>query len=651
MSSVWNRLVRHAAAGSIAAAILCGAAAQASDPKPEVKGKYTAQTGPELWSMSSVLELYRLSGWRVIDVRRIWANKDWPNGDPQTRHNAFTDLARFKDHWYCVFRVGADHGVTGPLGGLRVIRSKDGVKWTSVFFYQPAEHSVDVRDSKLLVTDDGRLVVLGHESYRFEPARSIFKDRGVRRSMTWLSTDGEHWSGPHASKGGDNTWIWGAAWHKGAGYGVAYSEPEGRNPNGGIYRTKDGTEWELVADNIFPKDDKGVSHGNEASVVFDADDSAWMYVRDVPYVSGTMANVGFAKPPYKEWDWTRKVRSSPNLCGPKMLRLSDGRIVAAGRIWGREGGSGYGDSHTSLHELDLKDNTFCKIADLPSQGDNGYPGIVEKDGELWISYYSCHEDPNPEGRKPHEQRACIYLARVKIGGPRYHYADKYSLSPLPPYQKEPEPARANEALPPKVSIEQYPTVFHVDLAPYVNRSLADEVADDGAGGWSDQGPNCDMRGVQTGMRKFGGVPFRVLPEKSVVALKSMNRKPGTLPDKVEISVGRTTDALFFLHSAAYFGGNFRYVLHYADGKDVTLTMDARNLSDWAAEPIARFPEEQGTFTTVAETVPTPMFGRGSLYRTEWSAPADRRAVNLKSIEFASDGKVVPLLVAITGVSQ
>ena len=645
MAAMNFRFVRLMLAGSVAMMIFSGTTAQAAT-NTEEKMEYTAKTDTSLYSMSAVLELYKLSGWRLLDVRRIWANKDWPNGDPRTRHNAFTDLTRFKDHWYCVFRVGEDHGVCGPLGGLRVIRSKDGEKWTSVFFYQPAEKSVDVREGKLAVTQDGQLVILGHESYRFEPAQSIFKNFGVRRSMTWLSPDGERWSGPNFSKGGENTWIWSGAWHKGVGYGVAYSEKEAKNPNGAIYRTNDGKEWELVADNIYPKDAKGNHVGDEASIFFDADDSAWMYLRDA-YMNGKHYNIGFSRPPYKEWDWTRQ--TYVNFGGPKIIRMADGRIVVAGRIWGRHGGGGYGDSHTALFELDLKDNTFYKIADLPSQGDNGYPGMVEKDGELWISYYSCHEDPNPEARRAHIQRSCIYLARVKIGGPRFHYADKHSMTPLPPYQKAPEPAKTKEALPPKLPIGQFQEVFHIDLAPLASRSLADEVADDGIGGWSDQGPNCDMREVKTGMRKFGGVPFNILPGKSLIVLKSIHRKQENMPEKVVIPFGRKVDTLFFLHSAAYFEGSFKYVLHYADGKDLTITMDSKNLNDWAGAAIAYFPEEEGTYTTVAETVPSPMFGKGSLYRTEWSAPADRRAVELKSIEFTHDGKAVPILVAITGV--
>ena len=161
-----------------------------------------------LFRSSAVRELYKLAGWRLLDVRRIWANPDWPEGEPETRHNAFTDLVRFKDHWYCVFRVGPDHMARGRL---RVIRSKDGREWESVFFYEPDDPSVDARDSKFVVTGDGRLVILAYESYRFEPARTERARYGVGRSMTWRTTDGAQWDGPHFSEGGDNTWIWSGA--------------------------------------------------------------------------------------------------------------------------------------------------------------------------------------------------------------------------------------------------------------------------------------------------------------------------------------------------------------------------------------------------------------------------------------------------------
>ena len=636
--------IRRLAAKACAAAFFILARTASAEATKEAAMEYTAQTGISLWSTTSVLELYKMAGWQMLDVRRIWANKDWPHGNPQTRHNAFTDLAYFKGHWYCVFRVGEDHGVTGPLGGLRVIRSRDGENWTSVFFHQAEEPSVDVRDSKFVVIDDKQIMVLGHENYRFEPARTRFKDRGIRRSMTWLSSDGEQWEGPYAS-GADNTWIWSGAWHKGVGYGIAYSEKEARDPGGAIYRTTDGKHWERLATDIFPTNSQGVHQGNEASVVFDADDGAWMYLRDTPHLGGgKFPNVGYSKPPYTEWDWTR---TTPiNLGGPKMIRLSDGRLVVVGRIWGRHGAYGYGDSHTAIYELDLQSNVVRKIAVLPSQGDNAYPGVVEKDGELWISYYSCHEDPNPENRRPHLQRSCIYLVRLKIGGPAFIYppTDRHFLNPVPP----PAPAAPAPMTqpPPDASFRE---AFQIDLAPFVNRALADEVADDGEGGWSDQGPDCDMREVKTGKRIFGGVPFDILPGKSLVVLSSMNRPSGSLPDAVTIPCGRKVDGLFFLHSAAYFDGAFHYVLHYADGQEVTLTLDDRNMRDWVDEPSNVVLQAEGVTTVVAETVPSPKFGKGSLYRTGWNAPPDRRDVELKSIEFRGDGKVVPILAAITGI--
>jgi hypothetical protein len=160
-----------------------------------------------------------------------------------------------------------------------------------------------------------------------------------------------------------------------------------------------------------------------------------------------------------------------------------------------------------------------------------------------------------------------------------------------------------------------------------------------------------MREVKTGARKFGGVPFDIMPApKSLIVLKSTWRNAGDLPEKVTVPFGKKVDTLFFLHSAAWFS-EFKYVLHYADGKDVTITMDSKNMADWGGRGPANFPAEEGTYTTVAETVPSPQFKEGSFYRTEWSAPADRRAVELKSIEFVNSGDCIPILIAITGVIE
>ena len=78
-----------------------------------------------------------------------------------------------------------------------------------------------------------------------------------------------------------------------------------------------------------------------------------------------------------------------------MLRLPDGRIVAAGRLYD-------GQVRTSLLWLDAEAGKLTEFLKLPSGGDNSYPGLVWHDGLLWVSYYSSHEG-----------ETSIYLARVK----------------------------------------------------------------------------------------------------------------------------------------------------------------------------------------------------------------------------------------------
>ena len=218
------------------------------------------------------------------------------------------------------------------------------------------------------------------------------------------------------------------------------------------------------------------------------------------------------------------------------------------------------------------------------------------------------------------------------------------------------PVVKGEILAPRLPLAKFRETVPVDLSKFINRGLADEQADDGKGGWDDQGPTADMREVKTGLRRFGGVPFNVLDApNSIVALKSSALPKSDLPAKVDIPIGRRFDDLFFLHSATHAPVDdkelFRYVIHYADGKDVTIIVGNTNLRNWTSDPVSRFPYEEGTFSTVAQTVTVPKYRQGSLYRLEWSAPIDRRAVDIKGIEFVGNGKCVPILLGITGVVE
>ena len=74
-----------------------------------------------------------------------------------TAHCAFTGLTRYNDTFFCTWREGAGH-VSGD-GRLRVVRSADGTNWTSVALI--ARAGVDLRDSKIEVTPDNRLMSTG----------------------------------------------------------------------------------------------------------------------------------------------------------------------------------------------------------------------------------------------------------------------------------------------------------------------------------------------------------------------------------------------------------------------------------------------------------------------------------------------------------
>jgi hypothetical protein len=84
----------------------------------------------------------------LVEVRKIW---------DAAPHNAFTDLVRFKNEWFCVFREGQAH--VSPDGALRVITSKDGRQWSSAALLTSTNS--DLRDAKITVTPEGQLMLSG----------------------------------------------------------------------------------------------------------------------------------------------------------------------------------------------------------------------------------------------------------------------------------------------------------------------------------------------------------------------------------------------------------------------------------------------------------------------------------------------------------
>jgi hypothetical protein len=298
----------------------------------------------------------------LVEFNRIW---------DKAPHNAFTDLILFKDRWYCVFREGAAH--VSPDGALRVITSSDGETWTSAaLLTSPA---ADLRDAKITVTPDERLMLSGAAAFH-QPAE--FK----HQSLVWYSSDGRNWTEP-IEIGDPNMWIWRVTWHKGTAYGIGYSTSDSRFIR--LYMSRDGIKFDTLVDNLF---DSG--YPNETSMIFLEDDTCLCLLRRDG--EPNTAQLGTAKPPYKEWVWKDL---GVRIGGPHMILLPDNRIVAAGRLYD-------GQVRTSLLWLDPEAGTLTEFLRLPSGGDTSYPGLVLHGGLLWVSYYSSHEG-----------KTSIYLAVVK----------------------------------------------------------------------------------------------------------------------------------------------------------------------------------------------------------------------------------------------
>lgn len=171
---------------------------------------------------------------QAADPEIVSVVKVWDHG----RHNAFTDLIRFRDRWWCTFREGKGHA--GDNGKIRVIVSVDGDKWQSAAVIE--QKDIDLRDPKLSVMPDGRLMLT--------MGGSVLDDSGTyqtRAPRVAFSNDGREWTKPRKLLAEDH-WLWRVTWHNGKGYSVS-KLGDGRDPRRVmLYRTQDGIDWEWLTE-------------------------------------------------------------------------------------------------------------------------------------------------------------------------------------------------------------------------------------------------------------------------------------------------------------------------------------------------------------------------------------------------------------------
>jgi hypothetical protein len=312
----------------------------------------------------------------LISVQRIW---------DKGPHCAFTDLARHRDKWYCAFREGLKHdgGIAGQ-GKLRVLMSTDGRAWKCVTLISSPDG--DLRDPKLEVTPDGRLMLLGSITL-YQP--KTFK----HKALAWFSEDGKDWTEAR-DVADDPLWVWRVTRNADRLYTMGYDCHERAVFR--LYESETGIPFKPISGDL------GIRPG-ESTLVFTEDGTCHALLRV------KTARLGTAKPPYTHWTWRD---TGIRIGGPEVIQLPDGRFVGAGISYDTDGITGLAGWATVLYWVDFQQATLTEFLRLPSAGDTSYPGMVYHDGLLWVSYYSSHEEAVTDDYG----KSNIYLAKVKLPG-------------------------------------------------------------------------------------------------------------------------------------------------------------------------------------------------------------------------------------------
>jgi hypothetical protein len=305
------------------------------------------------------------NGAELVSLTQVWS---------QASSNGFTDVARFRDRWYCTLREGSAR--LSHDGTLRILSSSDAQSWSSaaVISYP----GFDLRDPKFSLTPDRRLMLSA--AMRFGP------EQGSLQSLAWYSLNGRDWGDPFKI-GDPGFWLWRVSWHLGNAFSMAYSTGPERFLR--LYSGPEGLRFQTLADKVYAE-----NAPTEATLVFSSSDIALCLLRR-DGGTGT-ASLGTSRPPYRAWQWRDL---GVRLASPNLLRLPDDRLVAAGLL-------DDGKPRVSLCWLDASTGTLSEFLTLPSAGESGYPGMVWQANRLWISYHSSHEG-----------KTAVYLATVRVPEP------------------------------------------------------------------------------------------------------------------------------------------------------------------------------------------------------------------------------------------
>lgn len=321
----------------------------------------------------------------VSNVRRVFHNGE---------HNAFTDLVRFKDRLFLTFRSCPDGHMVHPTSSIIVMSSKDGIEWQQVHRFSVPKR--DTRDPHFLIFKD-RLFIYTGTWYSGDTTlpRNEY-ELNMHLGYAVHSEDGTTWTDPIMLEGTLGHYIWRAA----AADGKAYLC--GRRKHGFVAGERNNRE--LIESAMLESDDGLVWRYRSLFQETNGDETAFQFDRDGNVLAVARRGSGAAQllrsqPPYDSWqrqDLDRYVG------GPLVAKWGDQTLVG-----GRKSTENVGPK-TALYLL--RENQLVEVAELPSGGDNSYPGFVAQSStRALVSWYSSHETDG--AGKP---ITAIYMADLQL---------------------------------------------------------------------------------------------------------------------------------------------------------------------------------------------------------------------------------------------
>ena len=323
----------------------------------------------------------------VSNLRRVFHNGE---------HNAFTDLVRFKDALYLCFRSCPDGHMVFNTASVIVLRSVDeGATWQPVHRFSVKDR--DTRDPHFLVFNDQLFVYTG--TWWSGPGKIEPKEYDMNKMLGFAvsSDDGTKWSESEMLEGTFGLYIWRAASYDGKAYLCGRRKPgydigpkgEGSLIQSLMLESDDGIVWKK-------RDYFNETAGDETAFLFEKDGSLLAIGR---HGGGKEAFLIRSKPPYTEWDRKSLDRT---VGGPLVVKWGD-HVIVGGRKTMKEKGA-----KTSL--CWLVGDELQEFAELPSGGDNSYPGFVAlSEKRALVSYYSSHEKDDAG-----KTITAIYMAELSL---------------------------------------------------------------------------------------------------------------------------------------------------------------------------------------------------------------------------------------------